>query len=75
MSQQQICAVVPALIGAGKNDLKAPKFEKNSWAKTMKDILLHLKLVRDGDSIGQCDMAPHQDSTYLTWIWCLLESS
>ena len=27
-------------------DTEAPKFDKNNWAKTMKSIVLHLKLIR-----------------------------
>ena len=28
------------------NDSKAPKVDKNNWAKTMENIVLHLKLVK-----------------------------
>ena len=29
------------------DDIKAPKVDKNNWAKIMENIVLHLKLVRD----------------------------
>ena len=48
--EQHICAEVPASIQAGaekSDDIEAPKADKNNWAKAMKNIVLHLKLMRE----------------------------
>ena len=53
---------------------EAPRDDKNDWANTMDNIVLHLKLMR-GTRGGTClcSLVPCQGVPYLAWIWCLSE--
>ena len=49
---------------------KVLEVDKNNGAKTMENIVLYLKLLREvGGSIGLCGQTPHQCGNYLTWIF------
>ena len=62
MSTTHLCCVTSI---NGRNNAEVHKVDKNNWAKTMENIVLHLKLVRAlGDPTGLCGVAPCQGSPH-----------